>query len=108
MSNLVEFKAARVGPTQKALIDAVLAYLTSGGLASSMFHVEREKTTMAFDQDAGLDRIDVLATGRITGQKMRVSFWIKDGKVLTSQTMVAVDTPDFSKVKRAWCESTRV
>lgn len=100
MSNVVEFKAARIGRTQKALIDAVVDHLATGGLTSNMFHVEREKASMKFDPDAGLDRIDVLATGRITGQKMRVSFWVKDGKVLTSQARCAEDPPDFPKAKR--------
>lgn len=101
MSNVVEFKAARVGRTQKALIDAVVAHLTSDSWATNLFHVEREKAAMVFDPDAGLDRIDVPATGRITGQKMRASFWVRDGKVLVSQTRVAEDAPDFSKVKGA-------
>jgi len=99
MSNVFHLHSAKKKRASQTLIDAVVDSLTSSSLASKMFHVEPKGVTQVFDEDAGLERIDVPATGRISGQKMRVSFWIKDGKILTSQTMSSDTAPDFSMVK---------
>lgn len=97
-NNVFYLNSARKKRASQPLIDAVVDSLTSSSLNSNMFHVEPNGVTQVFDEDAGLERIDVPATGRISGQKMRVSFWVKDGKVLTSQTMAAEASPDFSTV----------
>ena len=96
-TNVFDFGLARQKKVVEDLVLDLVNKLTTEGHFGKMFHVEQRRVVRAHDEAAGLDRIDIPAIGKVTGQRMRVSYWVKDGQVVVSSTDAEDNPADYAK-----------